>query len=104
MTTLPGRADLIEILKPIQDPELHLGLVDLGLIYNVEVDQENKKATVDITLTSPGCPMGPEILSAVKKTVMGVGFEDVLVNLVWEPKWDPHTMASDVAKDALGIW
>ena len=101
---LPGKAELMEILKPICDPELHISLVDLGLIYKVDVKPEEKKATVDMSLTSPGCPAANEILRNVKGAVEKTGYEDVLVQLVWEPRWDPHTMASEEAKDKLGIW
>ena len=101
---LPGRAEVIEAIKPITDPEINISLVELGLVYNVEVEPENNKALVEMTLTSPGCPVGPQILAAVKKAVQDTGYEGVEVKLVWEPKWDPNTMASDEAKDALGIW
>lgn len=96
---------LREVLKPIQDPELRLGLVDLGLIYDFEFDRGGRDVTVKMTLTSPGCPFGPLLLSAVHETVAAVeGVENVHVELVWEPPWNPAIMASDEAKDRLGIW
>ncbi len=94
---------LIEWLRPVQDPELFLGLVDLGLIYSVTVDAG--KAFVKMTLTSPGCPAADHLVNEVKKRLLeypGVTDADVLV--VFEPKWDPRTMASDEVKDRLGIW
>lgn len=94
---------LLDWLRPVQDPELFLGLVDLGLIYSVTV--EDGKAFVKMTLTSPGCPAADHLVSEVKKRLLecpGVTAADVLV--VFEPKWDPRTMASDEVKDRLGIW
>ena len=104
MNSLPGRAEVIEILRPLVDPELNVSLVELGLVYDVKVMEEIKTVRVEMTLTSPACPLGPEILAAVTKTLKDKGFEEVKVDIVWEPKWDPHTMASDEAKDALGMW
>jgi metal-sulfur cluster biosynthetic enzyme len=95
---------IIEALRPIKDPEIHIGIVDLGLIYSVEV-KENNDVDIRMTLTTPGCPVGPELVSAVEmtaKTIDGVG--KVNVELVWDPPYDPHEMASDYAKDELGIW
>jgi len=104
MSDMPGRAEIIEALRPVQDPELHVSIVELGLVYDVRINQDTAVVTVDLTLTSPSCPLGPEILAAVTKVVKDLGFADAKVNLVWEPKWDPHIMASDEAKDHLGIW
>ena len=94
---------LMEWLRPVQDPELFLGLVDLGLIYSVVL--EGDSVTVKMTLTSPGCPAADHLVSEVKKRLLeypGVAKADVMV--VFEPKWDPRTMASDEVKDRLGIW
>ena len=102
--SLPGRAEIIESLKPVIDPELNISIVELGLVYDVEVFPDIKKSKIDMTLTSPACPLGPEIMAAVTKAVKDIGFDSVDINLVWDPKWDPHIMASDDAKDSLGIW
>ena len=94
---------LLDWLRPIEDPELFLGLVDLGLIYRVDVQGE--AATVTMTLTSPGCPAADQLVTQVKQRMLeypGVKTAEVLV--VFEPKWDPRTMASDEVKDRLGIW
>jgi metal-sulfur cluster biosynthetic enzyme len=94
---------LLEWLRPIEDPELFLGLVDLGLIYRV--DLHGDAATVTMTLTSPGCPAADHLVSEVKKRILefpGITAAEVLV--VFDPKWDPRTMASDEVKDRLGIW
>jgi len=95
---------ILEALKPIKDPEIHIGIVDLGLIYDVIV-KENNDVEVKMTLTSPACPIGPELVGAVELTVKQLeGAGEVDVEVVWEPPYDPHTMASDYAKDELGIW
>lgn len=94
---------LMEWLRPIQDPELFLGLVDLGLIYSVDYDGENAK--VKMTLTTPACPSAGYLVDRVKSRLMAYpGVNDCEVEVVFEPKWDPRTMASDEVKDKLGIW
>ena len=95
---------VMDKLKTIEDPELRMGLVDLGLIYKVGL-KDNGDAAIDMTLTSPGCPYGEAFMAKVKdevKKIDGVG--EVEVNLVFDPPWDPVEMASDRAKDELGIW
>ncbi len=95
---------LWEVLKQVQDPELHMGIVDLGLVYSVTLDDYGT-VSIDLTLTSPGCPIGPMIQGQAYHLLTQLeGIEDVEVNLVWDPPWDPRTMASDEVKLALGIW
>ena len=76
------------VLRRVKDPELNLNIVDLGLIYDVNV--EGSDVRIDMSLTSPGCPSGPEIMGEAEqqlKTIPGVG--GVTVNLVWSPPWTP---------------
>ena len=76
------------VLRRVKDPELNLNIVDLGLIYDIQV--EGIDINVDMSLTSPGCPSGPEIMGEAEKqlrTVPGVG--DVKINLIWSPPWTP---------------
>ena len=76
------------VLRRVKDPELNLNIVDLGLIYDIQV--EGIDINVDMSLTSPGCPSGPEIMGEAEKqlrTVAGVG--EVKINLVWSPPWTP---------------
>jgi len=95
---------IIEKLKSIEDPELRIGLVDLGLIYNVELS-DNGGVVIDMSLTSPGCPYGEAFRTKVQSAVKEIkGVSEVNVNLVFDPPWDPKEMASDTAKDELGIW
>ncbi len=92
-----------EELMPVKDPEIGLSVVDLGLIYGVDIDED--KVTVKMTLTTPACPYGPELIDAVRLTVEKM--DDVKkadVEVVWDPPWNPEEMASDYAKDVLGIW
>ncbi len=95
---------LREWLRTVQDPELFLALVDLGLIYDVIV-KENGAVNITMTLTSPGCPSADYLVSEVKKRALEYpGVTDADVMVVFDPKWDPRTMASDEVKDQLGIW
>ena len=76
------------VLRRVKDPELNLNIVDLGLVYDIQVDGSD--INVDMSLTSPGCPSGPEIMGEAEKqlrTVPGVG--EVKINLIWSPPWTP---------------
>jgi metal-sulfur cluster biosynthetic enzyme len=95
--------DVREALKAVVDPEIGLDIVNLGLIYGVKVEDNNIQ--VEMTLTSPGCPVGPMLQSQVYGVAAGFpGARNVQVDLTWTPPWDPRTMASEEAKDILGIW
>jgi metal-sulfur cluster biosynthetic enzyme len=77
------------ILRRVKDPDLNINIVDLGLIYEVHVNGSNVQ--VDMSLTSPGCPSGPEIMGEAEvqlRTIPGIG--DVTMNLVWSPPWTPE--------------
>ena len=77
------------VLRRVKDPELNLNIVDLGLIYEVHVTGANVQ--IDMSLTSPGCPSGPEIMGEAEqqlRTIPGIG--DVTMNLVWSPPWTPE--------------
>lgn len=103
---MPTADEIREGLKPVEDPEIHLSVVDLGLIYGVEVQDspEGAHVQVNMTLTSPACPYGPMLLGQVHATVQRLpGVKTMQVNLVWNPPWDPRTMASEEAKMELGI-
>lgn len=98
-------ADVLDALRPVQDPEIRMGIVDLGLVYGTEIDESAGKVVVKMTLTSPMCPYGPQLMDATRAAALGVeGVEEAEVDLVWDPPWDPRIMASDEAKDMLGIW
>ncbi len=92
-----------EALKAVVDPEIGIDIVNLGLIYEIKLEDRNIK--VDMTLTGPGCPIGPMLQSQVYGIWAGMpGARNVTVDLVWSPPWDPRQMASEEAKDILGIW
>src|ERR1700734_2046118 len=95
-----------EALAEVQDPELHMGILDLGLVYDVLVEgDEGKDVTVVMTLTSPMCPVGPMFTQAVQSKVESLdGVDRCKVDLTFSPPWDPKTMASDDEKNQLGIW
>ena len=94
----------MEKLKPIQDPEIHLGIVDLGLIYDVRVDEDDI-IDVTMTLTTPACPLGPLLIAQIQDALMDEpGIRDVNVEVTFTPPWDPRTMASDDIKMQLGVW
>ena len=76
------------VLRRVKDPELNLNIVDLGLVYGVAV--EGSTVRVDMSLTSPGCPSGPEIMGDAEQQVRAIpGVTDVAMNLVWSPVWTP---------------
>ncbi len=95
-------------LKNVYDPEIGLDIVNLGLIYNVDVLDAGKTVEVDMTLTTPACPAGPQIIEQVRREILGLNavypqLEDVQINLVWSPFWNP-SMMSDEARDELGFF
>ncbi len=81
---------VIEVLKQVPDPEVGVNIVDLGLVYTVKKDDENKTLVVDVTLSTPGCPVGDAIIQHIQN-ILEVTYPgyDVTVNLVWEPQWTP---------------
>ena len=93
---------VIEEIKKIYDPEIPVNIYELGLIYKIEVDEKNK-VNIDMTLTSPNCPVAESLPKEVKENIMKVeGVSDVNLNLVWEPPWDKDRM-SDAAKLELNL-
>ena len=93
---------VITALKEIYDPEIPVNIYDLGLIYGVEID-DNSRAVVTMTLTTPHCPVAESMPGEVELRVGAVpGVGDAEVNLVWDPPWDPQKM-SDEAKLELGM-
>jgi metal-sulfur cluster biosynthetic enzyme len=93
-----------DALSEVYDPEIGIDIVSLGLIYAAGVD-ESGLLSVDMTLTSPFCPLGSILQAQIHAVCAPLpGVEDVRVNLVWTPPWDPRTMASDEAKLELGIY
>ena len=95
--------DIVAALKSVYDPEIPADIYELGLIYKVDI-ADDRKVTVDMTLTTPNCPSAAELPSMVENAVASVpGVGDVKVNVVWDPPWDPSRM-SDEARVALNMW
>lgn len=95
-----------EALKQVIDPELFINIVDLGLVYLVEVHETEEKSDIKIemTLTSPACPAGPQLVSQTQKVLGGLeGAGAVEVKVVMVPPWSPDRMTED-ARDQLGIF
>ena len=98
---MPTRDEVIEALRQVEDPELGMDIVDLGLLYDVEVDGPRVKVTH--SLTSMGCPVGPLIQEDINRVTRELpGVEDVDVELTWDPPWTPDKMSDD-AKFILGF-
>ena len=92
---------IISEIKKIYDPEIPVNIYELGLIYDVRIDQ--KKATLDMTLTSPHCPVAETLPMQVKRTVEEISeLDEVEVKIVWEPPWD-KTKMSEAARLELGL-
>jgi metal-sulfur cluster biosynthetic enzyme len=95
------RDDVFEALRQVEDPELGMDIVELGLVYDAEVTDGHVK--VIHTLTSMGCPVGPLIQQNVDEIVRGLpGVDDVEIELTWDPPWTPEKMSDD-AKFILGF-
>ncbi len=94
---------VIEVLKTVFDPEIPVNIYDLGLIYRVELNENNTELSVDMTLTAPNCPAADFIVEDVRQKLETItGLEKVEVNLVFEPEWDKDMM-SEEAKMELGF-
>lgn len=93
---------VLETIKTVIDPEVAINIVDLGLIYNIDFNEENKQILVLMTLSARGCPVGDTIINQVE-TVVRSYWEDfnVDVELTWEPQWSPE-MITDAGRSALG--
>ena len=94
-------AQVIEVLRECYDPEIPVNIVDLGLVYDLEIG-EGGEVRIEMTLTTPGCPLHDAIDGAVQRALGTVpGVNGVQVDLVWAPPWTPEMM-SDPAKERLG--
>ena len=98
---MPTKEEVTEALRAVEDPELGMDIVDLGLLYDVEID--GPKVKVIHSLTSMGCPAGPMIQEDIVNVASAVeGVEEVEIELTWEPPWTPDRMSED-AKFILGF-
>ena len=98
---MPTKEEVLELLRTVEDPELGMDVVDLGLVYDVEV--EGPKVKIIYSLTSMGCPAGPLISGDMDRAAREVeGVEDVELELMFDPPWTPDKMSDD-AKFILGF-
>jgi metal-sulfur cluster biosynthetic enzyme len=98
---VPTKEEVIDALRVVEDPELGMDIVELGLLYDVDV--EGPKVHVTFSLTSMGCPVGPMIEQQIHETVLSMeGVEEVQEELTWEPLWSTDRMSDD-AKFILGV-
>jgi len=94
--------EIVRVLKNIFDPEIPVNIYDLGLIYEVDVD-DNNAVTITMTLTAPNCPMADDLIAEVHQGIQGIdGVKEVKVNLVFDPPWD-KSMMSEEAMLELGL-
>ncbi len=92
---------ILDTLRQVIDPEIGCNIVDLGLIYGTRI--EGGKVSVQMTLTTPGCPMHESIGWGVKKALLGLaGVQEADVEIVWDPPWNP-AMMSDYGRECVGI-
>ncbi len=100
---MPTKSDIEDILKNIPDPEIGISLYELGLIYNIEIDEAKKTVTVTMTLTTIGCPLFNLIADPIKERVGELeGVSEVIVELTFEPPWNIDRMSED-AREQLGL-
>ncbi len=98
---MPTREEVVDALRVVEDPELGMDIVELGLLYDVDV--QGAKVRVEYTLTSLGCPVGPMIEEQIRETVASMdGVAEVESELTWDPPWSPERMSDD-AKFILGF-
>ena len=98
---MPTKDEMFEALRQVEDPELGMDIVELGLFYDVEI--EGPKVKVIHSLTSMGCPAGPMIQEDIRTVVANLdGVEEVEIDLTWDPPWTPERMSED-AKFILGF-
>ena len=95
---------IISEIKKIYDPEIPVNIFELGLIYKIEINKDKKKVLIEMTLTSPNCPVAESLPDSVKDSILKIdGIEDVDLKLVWDPPWTKDKM-SEAAKLELNLW
>ncbi len=96
---------VIEALKTVYDPEIPVNVIDLGLVYRIHVDDEGN-VTVDMTLTSPGCPVAEMVLNMAEASILERlgGDRKVTINLVWDPLWTPDKVSEEGRKKLQEIY
>lgn len=97
------REQVIEVLKTVFDPEIPVNVWDLGLIYDLRIDRDD--VNIVMTLTAPGCPVGPQLAAEIETRLQAIGAEHVSVSFVWSPPWTTDRVTSDgrFQLQAMGI-
>ena len=96
--------DIRKSLQVVTDPEIGMDIVNLGLVYEILLNESDGKVDIKMTLTSPACPVGPQIISKAKEVVGKLeGVKEVNLEVIWNPPWNPDMMTEE-AKDKLGIY
>ena len=102
MNHTPTKDEVISVLKKCYDPEIPINIYDLGLVYNIDIDEPGGKIGVKMTLTAPGCPASAYMGSDVKRKIEQLsGVKEATVQIVWDPPWTPEMM-SETAKKQFG--
>ena len=103
---MPTVEQVRESLANVNDPELNIPILDLGLVYDISAEGDNgEHVTVTMTLTSPMCPVGPLFKQSVEDNIWNLdGVKSVTVDITFTPPWDPREMATDDVKVMLGLW
>lgn len=91
--------EIIEVLKTTEDPELHIDLYTLGLIYDITLDDAGEEARIVMTFTTPFCPYGPAMIQDMRKKLSALGLKSVDIKVVFEPPWEP----SPEVREMLGV-
>jgi FeS assembly SUF system protein len=100
----PMQQRVIDALRTIFDPELPVNIYDLGLIYDLQVDEDEGRVVIQMTLTAPACPVAETFPAVVEDEVFSLaGVRDVSIELVWEPPWTKERM-TEAARLELGMW
>lgn len=94
---MTDRLDIIDKLHDVMDPELDINIVDLGLIYGVAY--VGNRVTIQISLTYPGCPLGPQIIADIEKKLEEAGMKNVDVQIVWQPPWQKEMIQPDILEE-----
>jgi metal-sulfur cluster biosynthetic enzyme len=97
----PTKAQVIDVLRGVMDPELGVDVISLGLVYKLDVSDDGA-IDVIMTLTTPGCPLHAIIGRSIERAMLPLGVSDVQVHLVFSPPWDPRMM-NDHAREELGM-
>ena len=93
-----------QALQFVEDPEIGMDIINLGLVYDIAINETDGKVDIKMTLTTPACPVGPQIISKAKEVISAIeGVKEANVEMVWSPPWSPDMM-TDEAKDKLGIY